>query len=209
MQSTSCEMPGWMKHKLESRLLGEISRKWKKGVKNWLRAQNSENKDHGIWSHHFMSDRWGNNGNSEKLYFLGLQNHCVGDCSHESKRCLLLERKGMANLDIILKNKDITLLTKVPVVKAMIFPVVMYRYESWTIKKAECWRISGFELWCWRRLLRVPWTTRRSNQVIVKEIILEYTLKGLMLKLKIWPPDMKIQHIGKDPDAEKYWKQKE
>ena len=107
-----------------------------------------------------------------------------GNCSHEFKRCLLLGRKPMTNLDSILKSRDITLLTKVHLVKAMVFPVVMYRYESWTIKKAECWRIDAFELWCWRRLLRVPWTARWSNQSILKEISPEYSLEGLMLKLK-------------------------
>ena len=107
------------------------------------------------------------------------------DCSHEIKRCLLLERKVMTNLDSILKSRDITLPTKVCLVKAVIFPVVMYGCESWTIKKAECQRIDAFELWYWRRLLRVPWTTRRSNQSILKEIRPEYSLEGLMLKLKV------------------------
>ena len=108
-----------------------------------------------------------------------------GDCSHEIKRCLLLDRKATTNLDSILKSRDITLLTKVHLVKAMVFPVEMYRCVSWTIKKAECWRIDAFELRCWRRLLRVPWTARRSNQSILKEISPEYALKGLMLKLKL------------------------
>ena len=108
-----------------------------------------------------------------------------GDCSHEIKRRLLLGRKVMTNLGSILKSRDITLVTKVCLVKAMVFPVVMYEYESWTIKKAECQRIDAFELWCWRRLLRVPWTTRRSNQSILKEISPEYSLEGLMLKLKL------------------------
>ena len=108
-----------------------------------------------------------------------------GDYSHEIKRRLLLERKVMTNLDSILKSRDITLPTKVHLVKAMVFPVVMYGCESWTIKKAEHWRINAFELWCWRRLLRVPWTARRSNQSIQKEISPEYSLEGLMLKLKL------------------------
>ena len=107
-----------------------------------------------------------------------------GDCSHEIKRCLLLGRKVMTTLDSILKSRDITLSTKVYLVKAMVFPVVMYGYESWTIKKAECQRIDAFELWCWRRLLRVPWTARRSNQSILKEISPKYSLEGLMLKLQ-------------------------
>ena len=109
----------------------------------------------------------------------------VGDCSHEIKRRLLLGRKVMTNLDSIFKSRDITLPTKVYLVKAMVFPVVMYGCESWTVKKAECWRIDAFELWSWRRLLRVPWTARRSNQSILKEIYLGMSLKGLMLKLKL------------------------
>ena len=108
-----------------------------------------------------------------------------GDCSHEIKRRLLLGRKVMINLDNILKSRDITLLTNVHLVKAMVFPVVMYGCESWTIKKAECQTIDAFELWCWRRLLRVPWTARRSNQSILQEISPEYSLEGLMLKLKL------------------------
>ena len=112
-----------------------------------------------------------------------------GDCSHEIKRCFLLERKIMINLDSILKSRDITLLTKVCLVNAMVFPVVIYGCESWTIKKTEHWIIDGFELWCWGRLLKVPWMARRSNQSILKEISPEYTLEGLMLKLK-------LQHFG-------------
>ena len=108
-----------------------------------------------------------------------------GDCSHEIKRHLLLGRKFMTNLDSIFKSRDITLPTKSHLVKAMVFPVVMYGCESWTIKKAECRRTDAFELWCWKRLLRVPWTARRSNQSILKEISPEYSLEGLMLKLKL------------------------
>jgi len=108
-----------------------------------------------------------------------------GECSHEIKRCLFLGRKAMTNLDSMLKSRDFTFLTKVFIVKAMVFPVVMYGCESWIIKKAECWRIDVSELWCWRRLLRVPWTARTSNQSILKEISPEYSLKGLMLKLKL------------------------
>ena len=117
-----------------------------------------------------MANRWGNNGNSDRLSFLWLQITTDGDCSHEIKRLLLLGRKAMTNLGSILKSRYITLWTKVHLIKAMMFPVVMYGYESWTIKKAECWRIDAFELWCWRRLLRIPWTARRSNQSILKEI---------------------------------------
>ena len=108
-----------------------------------------------------------------------------GDCSHEIKRCLLLGRKVMTNLDSMLKSRDIALQTKVRLVKAMVFPVVMYGCESWTVKKAECQRIDAFELWCWRRLLRVPWIAGRSNQSILKEISPGYSLEGLMLKLKL------------------------
>ena len=117
--------------------------------------------------------------------FLGSQITVDSDCSHEIKRCLLLGRKAITNLESILKSKDIILLRKVCIVKAMIFPVVMYGCESWTIKKAECQRIDVFKFWCWRTLLRVPWNARRSNQSILKEISPEYSLEGLMLKLKI------------------------
>ena len=116
--------------------------------------------------------------------FLGSKITADGDCSHEIKRHLLLGRKAMTNLDTVLKNRDITLPTKVHLVKSMVFPVVMYGCESWTIKKAEHQRIDAFELWCWRRLLRVPWTARRSNQSILKEISPEYSLERLMLKLQ-------------------------
>ena len=118
-----------------------------------------------------------------------------GDCSHEIKRCLLLGRKVMTNLDSILKSRDMTLPTKVHLVKAMVFPVVMYGCESWTIKKTEHRRIDAFELWCWRRLLRVPWTARRSNQSILKEISPDCSLEGLMLKLKIQYFDHLMQRV--------------
>ena len=117
--------------------------------------------------------------------FLGSKITADGDCSHEIKRHLLLGRKVMTNLDSILKNRDITLSTKIHLVKAMVFPVVTCGCESWTIKRAECRRIDAFELWCWRRLLRVPWTARRSNQSILKEISPQCSLKRLMLKLKL------------------------
>ena len=132
--------------------------------KNWLKAQHSGNYDNGIGSHHFMANRWGNNGNSDRIYFEDSKITADGDCSHEIKRRLILGRKVMTNLDSMLKSRDITLSTKVQLVKAMVFPVVMYGDESWTIKKAKPQRIEAFELWCWRRLLRVPWTARRSNQ---------------------------------------------
>ena len=117
--------------------------------------------------------------------FLGSKITADGDCSHEIKRCLLLGRKVMTNLDSILRSRDITLLIKVRLVKAMVFPVVMYGCESWTIKKAEHRRFDALELWCWGRLLRVPWSATRSNQSILKEISPEYSLEGLMLKLKL------------------------
>ena len=127
----------------------------------------------------------GESGNSVRLYFLGSKITADGDCSHEIKRCLLLGRKVMNNLDSILKSRDMILLTKVHLVKAMVFPVVVFGCESWSVKKAECRRIDAFELWCWRRLLRVPWTARRSNQSILKEISPGCSLEGLMIKLKL------------------------
>ena len=126
------------------------------------------------WSHHFMANRWGNNGDSNRLYFLGSKITEDGDCSHEIKRCLLLGRKDRTNLDRVIK--------KIHLVKDIVFPIVMYGCDSWTVKKAECQRIDAFELWCWRRLLRVPWTARRSNQSILKEISPEYFWGGLMLR---------------------------
>ena len=129
-----------------------------------------------------MGNRCGNSGNSVRLYFLDSKITADGDCIHEIKRHLLLGRKVMTNPDSILKSRDITLSTKVHLVKAMVFPVVMYGCE---LKKAECRRINAFELWCWKRLLRVPWTARRLNQSILKEVNLEYSLEGLMLKLKL------------------------
>ena len=129
-----------------------------------------------------MANRW---GNSDRLYFLGSKITADGDCSHEIKRCLLLGKKVMTNLDSTLKSRDITLPTNVRLVKAMVFPVVMYGCESWTIKKSEHWRTDAFEFWRWIRLLRVPWSARRSNQSILKEISPEYSLEGLVLKLKL------------------------
>ena len=117
--------------------------------------------------------------------FLGSEITADGDCSHEIKRCLLLRRKVMTNLDSIFKSRDVTLPAKIHLVKAMVFPVVMYGCESWTVKKAERRRIDAFELWCWRKLLRVPWTARRSNQSILKEISPGCSLEGLILKLKL------------------------
>ena len=137
-----------------------------------------------------MENRW---ETVAEFIFLGSRITADGDCSHEIKRHMFLGRKVMTNLDSILKSRDITLPTKVHLVKGMVFPVVMYGCESWTVKKAEHRRIYAFELQCWRRLLKVPWAARRSNQSIVKEISPEYSLDGLMLKLKptLWPPHAK------------------
>ena len=143
-----------------------------------------------------MANGWGKNGNSDRLYFL-VKITADGDC-------LILERKAMTNLHSILKSRDITLSTKVRIVKAVVFPVVMYGCESWTIKKAKWQRIDAFELWCWRRLLRVPWTARRSNQSILKEISPEYSLEGLMLKAAVpilWSPMQRADSLEKLMEA--------
>ena len=132
-----------------------------------------------------MANRWGNNGDSDRLYFLGFKITADGDCSHEIKKSLILGGKVMANRDSILKSRDITLPTMVHLVKTAVFPVVTYGCEIWTIKKTEHLRVDAFELWCWRRLFRVSWTARRSNQSILKEISPEYSLEGLMLKLEL------------------------
>ena len=145
-----------------------------------------------------MANRWGNSGNSDRLYFVGAPKITAdGYCSHKIKRPLLLGRKVMTNLDSILKARDITLPTKVHLVKAMVFPVVMYGCESWAVKKSEHWRTDAFELWCWRRLLRVPWTARRSNESILKEITPEYSLEGLMMKLKL----QDFSHLMQEADS--------
>ena len=157
--------------------------KWK----SWLKTQHSKNEDHDIWSHHFMANRWEKNETRTDFICLGSKITVDGDCRREIKRHFLLERKVMANLDHILKSRDITLLLKVHIVKVFFFffPVFMYGCETWTIKKAEHQRTDGFELWYWRRLLRIPWTARRSSQFILKEINPGYSLEGLMLKLKL------------------------
>ena len=133
------------------------------------------------WLNHLLSGCW----NQDHVIFGGSKITADGDCSHEIKGCLLLGRKVMTNLDSICKSRDITLPTRIHLVKAMVFPVVMYGCESWTVKKAECQRIDAFKLWCWRRLLIVPWTARRSNQSIMKEINPGISLEGMMLKLKL------------------------
>ena len=173
--------PLWQKMKTKEPLDESERRQWK----SWLKTQHSKNEEQGL---RFITSWQIDEETLEPVtdfIFLGSKITADGDCSHEVKRCLLLGRKAMTNLDSILKSRDIILLTKVRLVKAMVFPVVMYGCESWTIKKAECWRIDAFELWCWRRLLRVPWTDRTSNQSILKEINPEYSLEGLMLKLKL------------------------
>ena len=200
MQSTSCEMLGWMKHKLESRLPGELTitsdLQIEEELKSLLIKVKEESEKVGLKlniqkTKIMMSGpiiSWQIDGETMEtvrdFIFLGSKIMANGDCSHEVKRRLLLGRKAMTNLDSILKSTDITLPTKVHLAKGLVFPVIMYGCESWTIKKAEHRRIDAFELWYWRRLLRFPWTARRSNQSILKEISPEYSLEGLMLKLQ-------------------------
>ena len=214
-------MLGWKKHKLESRLPGEIS-DLRYADDTTLMAESDEELKSLLMKVKEDSKKAGLKFNIQKtkvmssgpitswqidretvetvetvtdFIFLGSKITADGDCSHEIKRCLLLGIKAMTNLNSILKSKDITLPTKVHLVKAMVFPVVMYGCECWTVKKAEYQRIDAFELWCWRRLLRVPWTAGRSNQSILKETNPEYSLEELMLKLRLqyvcWPPDVK------------------
>ena len=158
----------------------------------------------------FRSTSWEIDGETVEtesdFIFWGSKIIADGECSHKIRRQLLLGRKAMTNLDGVLKSRDIILLTKIHIIKALVFPTVMYRSESWTIKKAECQRIDAFELWCWRRLLRVPWTARKSNQSILKEINPEYSLEGLMLKLKLkyfGHLMRRADSLEKDPDAGK------
>ena len=191
MQSPTCKMLDWMNHKLESRLLGEIATtsdmqmisltiESDEELKSlWMRVKKESEKaglklniqktDHGIWAHHFMANRRERVETMTDFIFLGSKVTADSDYSHEVKRHLLLGRKAMTNLNSVLKSRDI-LPPNVCVVKAIVFPVVMYECESWTIKKAEHWRVDAFQLWCWRRFLRVPWTARSSNQSILKEI---------------------------------------
>ena len=160
-----------------------------------------------------MANRWRKCGNSLRFHFLVSKINADSDCSHELKRCLLFGKKTMTKLDSSLKSRDITMPAKFRIVKAMVFPVVMYGCESWTIKKAECQRIDAFELWCWIRLLRVPLTARRSKQSILKEINPEYSLEGLMLKLKLQSFGYLMQRANKlektNLDAGKDWGQEE
>ena len=196
-------MPGWMKHKLESRLLGEIHRWHHPYGRKWSRTKEPlDETERGEWKSWFKLNiqktkimasgpitSWQIDEETVEtvadFIFWGSKITADGDWSHGIKRWLLLGRKAMPNLDSILKSRDITLPTKVSLVKAMVFPVVLYGCESWTIKRAECRRIDAFELWCWGRLLRVPWTARRSNQSILKKISPEYSLEGLMMKLQL------------------------
>ena len=209
MQSTSHKMPDWMKHKLESRLPGEISITSDMQMTPLFWAESEEELKSLLMKVKEESEKVCLKLNIQKMKIMafgpitswqidgetmetvadfivgGSKITADGDCSHEIKRHFLLRRKVTINLDSILKSRDITLPTKVWLVKAMVYPVVMYGCESWTIKKAECRRIDAFEPWCWRRLLRVPWTARRSNQTILKEISPECSLEGLMLKMKL------------------------
>ena len=209
-----------MKHKLESRLPGEISitsgdttlmAKNKEELKSLLLKVKEESEKAGLKLNiqkvktmaSGSTTSWKIDGETMEtvadFIFGGSKITADRGCSHEIKRRLLLGRKAMPNLDSILKSRDITLPTKVLLVKAMVFLVIMYKCESWTIKKAERQRIDAFELWCWRRLLRVPWTARKSNQSIVKEVSLEYSLEGLMLKLK-------VQYFGQLIKELTHWK---
>ena len=156
-----------------------------------------------------MASRWGNNGNSDRLHFLSSKITADGDCSYETETCSLLGRKAMTNLDNILKGRDISLPTKVHIVKAVIFPLVMYGRDNWTMKKAECQRIDAFDLWCCRRFLRHPLTARRSNHSILKKSVLNIYWKVDAEAPILWPPDAKSWLTRKDPDAKKGWKQEE
>ena len=212
MQSTLCEILGWMKHKLGSRLPGEISTRYaddttlmaesKEELKSLLMKVNEDSEKLGlklnIQKMKIMASSpitsWKIDGETMEtmtdFVFLDSKITADGDCSHENKRHLHLRRKAMANLNSILKSRDITLPTKVCVVKAMVFPVVKYGCESWTINKAVRQRIDAFELCCWRRLLRVPCIARRQKQPTLRAINPEYSLQGLMLKLQYFGPMM-------------------
>ena len=158
-----------------------------------------------MWSHYFMANRWGNNGNSDRLFSLAPKSD--GDCSHAIKRCLLLGRKLMTNLDSIFKSRDITLPTKVHLVKAMVFPVVMYGCETWTVKSVECRRIDAFELWCWRRLLDCKEIQPVHPKGSQSWIFIGRTDPEAETPI-LWQPDAKNWLLGKDPDGGKDWRQK-
>ena len=186
--------------------LDEVKKESKK--KNWF-MQHSGNEDNGIWSYHFVANRWGKCGTVSDFISLGCKINVDGDCSHEIERCLLFGRIAMMNLDSVLKSRDITLPTKVHIVKAMVFPVVMFICESWAIKQTELWRIDAFELWCWRRFLRIPWTARRANQSILKKISPEYSLEGVMLKPKLQYLGHLMQRVNLSENSGKDWGQEE
>ena len=207
MQSTSCEMPCWMKHKLESRLQENINNlryandttlmaESKEEIKSLLMKVEEESEKAGLKLNIQKTKMasspitlWQIDGETmgtvTNFILGGFKITEDGDCSHEIKRCLLLGREAMTNLDSVLESWDITFPTKVRIIKTMVFQVFMNRCESWTIKKAEHWTTDAFELWWWIRLLRVPWTAKRSNQLVLKEINPEYSLEKLMLKLKL------------------------
>ena len=195
--------PLWQKVKKNKEPLDESERgEWK----SWFKTQHSENEDHAIRSHHFMANRWWKQWLT--LFFWAPKSLQMVIAAMKLRHLLL----GRKNLDSILKSRDITLPTKIHLVKAMVFPVVMFGCESWTVKKTEHWRIDAFKLWCWRRVLRVPWTAGRSKQSILKEISPGCSLEGLMLKLKfpiLWPPDAKSWLTWKDPDPGEDWRQEE
>ena len=195
----------------EEELTSLLMKVKKDSEKVGLKLNIQKTKNHGIRSHHFMAKRWRSTGNSER-FFLGSKITADGDCSHEMKRCLLLRRKAMTHLDRILKKRDVTLPTKVHVVKAMVFPVAMYGGESCTIIKAECWRIDAFELWCWRRLLKSPLDCKDIQPVNPKGnqpwIFIVRTDAEAATPI-LWPPDVKSWLIRKDPDAGKDWRQEE
>jgi len=199
--------PLWRKWRGSNKPLDESeSGEWK----SWLKAQLSENEDHGIWSHHFMGNRWINSGNSIRLYFLSSKITADGDCSHEIKRRLLLGRKVMTNLESILKSRDITLLTKVHLVKAMFFPVVMYGCESWTIKKS--WVLKNLCSWTvvLEKILQSPLDCKEIQPVHPKGNLSWIFIGRTDAEAEtpvLWPPDVKNWHIGKDPDAGKDWRQ--
>ena len=200
-------MPGWMKLKLDKIARRNINKlryaddttlmaESEEELQNLLIKMKEESEKAGLLNIHKTKimvsspiTSWQidgeKNGKSDRLYFLGSKITTDVDCSHEIKRHLLLGRKTMTNIDSVFRSRNITLLTNVHIVKAMVFPVVMYGWESWTIKKAENRRIDAFKLWCWRRLWRVPWTARKSNKLILKETNPEYSLQGLMLKRKL------------------------
>ena len=202
-------MLGWRKHKLKSRLPGEIAitsdnandttltAESEEKLKSLLMKVKEESEKAGLKLNNQTAkimasgptNSWQTEGGKVEavtdFIFLGSNITADSDCSHEIKRCLLLGRKAMRNLDSVLKGRGITLLTKVCKVRAMVFPVVMCGCETWPIKNAECQRIDAFKMWCWRRLLRIPWTARKPNQSILKEISPEYSLEGLILKLKL------------------------